>query len=127
MFKLCAPALIYLCFSIIQIILDMFKELYQDALFKLVAMIMITLLLNILCEQNLELVAWIIVLVPFILITEMIIMLVYIFGVKTYNGTIDYKNEQTNSTVTKSTETKSTNPIHSYPSPPYGSSSPAYN
>jgi len=104
----------------------MFKELYQDALFKLVAMIMITLLLNILCEQNLELVAWIIVLVPFILITEMIIMLVYIFGVKTYNGTIDYKNEQT-----KSTETKSTNSIHStnisYPSPPYGSSSPAYN
>ena len=122
MFKLCAPALIYLCFSLIQIILDMFKELYQDALFKLVAMIMITLLLNILCEQNLELVAWIIVLVPFILVTEMIIMLVYIFGVKTYNGTINYKNEQPNSTVTKST-----NPIHSYPSPPYGSSSPAYN
>ena len=47
MFKLCAPALIYLCFSIIQIILDMFKELYQEALFKLVAMIIITLMLNI--------------------------------------------------------------------------------
>ena len=66
MFKLCAPALIYLCFSIIQIILDMFKELYQEALFKLVALIIITLMLNILCEQNLEIVACIIVLVHFI-------------------------------------------------------------
>jgi hypothetical protein len=120
MFKLCAPALIYLCFSIIQIILDMFKELYQEALFKLVALIIITLMLNILCEQNLEIVAWIIVLVPFILMTEMIIMLVYIFGVNASNGTIDYK---------KDTNEVAEEPSISYvfvKSPPQGSSSPAY-
>ena len=119
MFKLCAPALIYLCFSIIQIILDMFKELYQEALFKLVALIIITLMLNILCEQNLEIVAWIIVLVPFILMTEMIIMLVYIFGVNTYNGTINYKKDETN---TKDTPVS----VVFVKSPPQGSSSPAY-
>ena len=120
MFKLCAPALIYLCFSIIQIILDMFKELYQEALFKLVAMIIITLMLNILCEQNLELVAWIIVLVPFILMTEMIIMLAYIFGVNTYNGTIDYKKDET------STDEDTKVSYVFVKSPPQGSSSPAY-
>ena len=120
MFKLCAPALIYLCFSIIQIVLDMFKELYQEALFKLVALIIITLMLNILCEQNLEIVAWIIVLVPFILMTEMIIMLVYIFGVNASNGTIDYK---------KDTNEGAEEPTVSYvfiKNPPQGSSSPAY-
>ena len=119
MFKLCAPALIYLCFSIIQIVLDMFKELYQEALFKLVYLIIITLMLNILCEQNLEIVAWIIVLVPFILMTEMIIMLVYIFGVNTYNGTIDYKKDETN---TKDIPLS----VVFVKSPPQGSSSPAY-
>lgn len=120
MFKLCAPALIYLCFSIIQIVLDMFKELYQEALFKLVAMIMITILLNILCEQNLDLVAWIIVLVPFMLITEMMIMLVYIFGVNTYNGTIDYANAPAN------VKTKMNANITTTKAYPKGSSSPAY-
>jgi hypothetical protein len=123
MFKLCAPALIYLCFSIIQIVLDMFKELYQEALFKLVALIIITLMLNILCEQNLELVAWIIVLVPFILMTEMIIMLVYIFGVNTYNGTIDYKKDE-NEDEDKDEETKVSYVF--VKTPPQGSSSPAY-
>ena len=123
MFKLCAPALIYLCFSIIQIVLDMFKELYQEALFKLVAMIIITLMLNILCEQNLELVAWIIVLVPFILITEMIIMLVYIFGVNTYNGTIDYANAPANTKTNTTNMTVNTPTTKAYPK---GSSSPAY-
>ena len=122
MFKLCAPALIYLCFSIIQIVLDMFKELYQDALFKLVTLIIITLLLNILCEQNLIVIAWIIVFVPFILMTEMIIMLAYIFGVNVYNGSIDYKNEE------EDTTTSSIDSItYVYgPVPPQGSSSPAY-
>ena len=120
MFKLCAPALIYLCFSIIQIVLDMFKELYQEALFKLVAMIIITLMLNILCEQNLEIVAWIIVLVPFILMTEMIIMLVYIFGVNVSNGTIDYKKDTTE------VAEESTVSYVFVKNPPQGSSSPAY-
>ena len=120
MFKLCAPALIYLCFSIIQIILDMFKELYQEALFKLVTMIIITLMLNILCEQNLELVAWIIVLVPFILMTEMIIMLVYIFGVNVSNGTIDYKKD------TNEVAEESSISYVFVKTPPQGSSSPAY-
>jgi hypothetical protein len=78
-------------------------------------------MLNILCEQNLELVAWIIVLVPFILMTEMIIMLVYIFGVNVSNGTIDYKKD--------TTEDQDEDTKVSYvfvKTPPQGSSSPAY-
>lgn len=129
MFKLCAPALIYLCFSMIQIIIDMFKQLYQEALYKLVAMILITLLLNILCEQNLELVAWIIVLTPFILMTEMIIMLAYIFGIN--KGNINYKDQkqvQSSSIIPKVTYAFNQGSTYSQESktPPMTSSSPAY-
>jgi archaellum biogenesis protein FlaJ (TadC family) len=98
----------------------MFKELYQEALFKLVYLIIITLMLNILCEQNLEIVAWIIVLVPFILMTEMIIMLVYIFGVNVSNGTIDYKKDE------NSTDEEPPVSVVFVKNPPQGSSSPAY-
>ena len=77
-------------------------------------------MLNILCEQNLEIVAWIIVLVPFILMTEMIIMLVYIFGVNVSNGTIDYKKDE------NSTDEEPPVSVVFVKNPPQGSSSPAY-
>jgi hypothetical protein len=120
MFKLCPPALIYLCFSIIQIIIDILKQHYEEALFKFVIMIVITLMLNILCEQNLIMISWIIVFVPFILMTEMILMLAYIFGINMYNGTIDYKHNthaNLNNNLNKTNEKE-------YPS--MFSSSPAY-
>ena len=124
MFKLCAPALIYLCFSLIQIILDMFKQLYQDALYKLVAMVLITLLLNMLCEQKLELVAWIIVLVPFILMTEMIIMLAYIFGIN--NGKINYKDQKPDQPSIPKVSYAFNQDTPPPTQPPMFSSSPAY-
>ena len=49
MISLCPPAVIYLIFSITQILIDTFKGLYNTAFIKFVIMIMITFLLNILC------------------------------------------------------------------------------
>ena len=49
--NLCAPAIIYLIFSITQILIDTFKGLYNTAFIKFIVMIMITLLLNILCQS----------------------------------------------------------------------------
>jgi len=97
MFKLCAPSIIYLCFSLLQIIINLLKGLFEDATFKFITMIMVTILLNILCQQNLEVVAWIIVFVPFILMTELTIMLVYIFGVN--HGQINYKQFSNNTPI----------------------------
>ena len=62
--ELCTPALIYLFFSIIQITIDIYLGLYNTAMIKLIVTIMITLLLNSLCERNLGIVSWIFVLLP---------------------------------------------------------------
>ena len=90
MINLCAPAIIYLIFSITQILIDTFKGLYNTALIKFIIMIMITLLLNILCQSGLGVISWIIVFIPFILMTVIVSMLLYIFGLNASTGTLNY-------------------------------------
>jgi hypothetical protein len=58
MINLCAPAIIYLIFSITQILIDTFKGLYNTAFMKVIVTIMVTLLLNILCEKGFSVVSW---------------------------------------------------------------------
>jgi len=89
MINLCAPAIIYLIFSITQIIIDTFKGLYNTAFMKIIVMIMVTLLLNILCQRGLSVVSWIIVFIPFILMTVIVSMLLYIFGLNASTGMIN--------------------------------------
>ena len=97
MINLCAPAIIYLIFSITQILIDTFKGLYNTAFIKGIVTITVTLLLNILCEQGLSVVSWIIVFIPFILMTVIVSMLLYIFGLDAATGTLNYKCDGNNS------------------------------
>jgi hypothetical protein len=90
MINLCAPAIIYLIFSITQILIDTFKGLYNTAFIKVIVTIMVTLLLNILCERELTVVSWIIVFIPFMLMTVIVSILLYIFGLDTATGNLNY-------------------------------------
>lgn len=100
--NLCAPAIIYLIFSITQILIDTFKGLYNTAFIKFIIMIMITLLLNILCQSGLGTISWIIVFIPFILMTVIVSMLLYIFGLNATTGTLNYTCQGgTSNNVTK--------------------------
>ena len=96
MFKLCPPALIYVVFSLAQILIDMFKGLYNTAFMKFVVSILVTLLLNGLCEGGLGVISWIIVFIPFILMTFVVAMLLYIFGL---NASIGAASMQTTTTT----------------------------
>jgi hypothetical protein len=97
MINLCAPAIIYLIFSITQILIDTFKGLYNTVIIKVIVTIMVTLLLNILCEKGLSVVSWIIVFIPFILMTVIVSMILYVFGLDAATGSLNYKCDGTNS------------------------------
>jgi len=99
MINLCAPAIIYLIFSITQILIDTFKGLYNTAIMKVIVTIMVTLLLNILCEKGLGVVSWIIVFIPFILMTVIVSMLLYVFGLDAATGTLNYNCDASNNVV----------------------------
>ena len=94
MINLCAPAIIYLIFSITQILIDTFKGLYNTAVVKIIVTVMVTLLLNILCEQGLSVVSWIIVFIPFILMTLIVSIILYVFGLDDATGKLNSKCDQ---------------------------------
>ena len=87
--KLFPPVLIYLCLSLIQILLDLMKGMYNTAIMKLIVVIMVAFLLNVLCINDLCIVSWIIVFIPFILMSIIISMLLYIFGLNISYGIIN--------------------------------------
>lgn len=96
MINLCVPAIIYLIFSLTQIIIDTFQGFYNTAFIKIIIMIMITILLQILCERGLNIVSWIIVFVPFILMTVIVSIILYVFGLNATTGNIDYSHKNKN-------------------------------
>lgn len=83
---LCPPAILYLGFSLTQIIIDTFKGHYNTAFFKTIVMCIFTLLLNILCEKGLSVISWLIVFIPFILMTYITAVLLFVFGLSPSSG-----------------------------------------
>ena len=80
-FELCGPVILYLGFSIIQIILDLFRQNFNIALAKFIVMIIFSVILNILCAKELTIIAWFIVFIPFIFMTVISTLLVIAFGI----------------------------------------------
>jgi len=89
--QLCAPALLYVAFSITQIIIDIFKNMYNTAFFKFVVMTIFTIVLNILCKRGLGIISWFIVFVPFIMMTVITSILLFVFKLSPSSGKLDYK------------------------------------
>ena len=88
--KLCPPAILYLGFSLTQIVIDTFKGFYNTAFFKTIVMVIFTLLLNILCKQGLSIISWLIVFIPFILMTYITAVLMFVFGLSPSSDNLDY-------------------------------------
>jgi len=112
MVNFCAPAIIYLIFSITQILIDLYKGLYNTAFMKVIVASMVTLLLNILCEKGLSIVSWVIVFIPFILMTVIVSVLLYFFGLKATSGTLDYTCKDQESTTTSTTTESTKNVVY---------------
>lgn len=89
--KLCTPAIVYLGFSIVQILIDTFKGMYNAAFLKTLVMVVMTLILNILCNRELTVVAWLIVFIPFILMTYISSLLLFVFGLNPNKDGQDYE------------------------------------
>jgi len=90
---LCAPALLNIGFSLAQIIIDLYKQLYNTALLKFVIAIIFTIVLNILCEMGYAIVSWFIVFIPFIFITVITTILLFVFGLDPKTGKYKYNVE----------------------------------
>jgi hypothetical protein len=100
---MCPPSLVYLGFSLVQIIIDIIKNMYNTAILKFVVMIIFTAILNIMCSSGFTMAAWVIVFVPFILMTIIVGLLLYVLGLSpavgsSYKFTVLNENETNNNT-----------------------------
>ena len=102
--KLCAPAVIYMVFSLVQIIIDLFKGLYNQSFFKFCVMIVFTFLLNGLCAGGLGIISWMLVFIPFILMSLITAILLFVFGLDPSTGKLTVNGNSTNSSSTTTTK-----------------------
>ena len=83
---ICTPALIYLIFSISQILIDTVKGFFNTALVKMILTVVFTFILNYLCQAGLGILSWIIVFIPFILMTVIVTLLLFTFNLDPKTG-----------------------------------------
>lgn len=84
----CAPSLIYLIFGLTQVCLDVYQGYFNMALMKILVTIIFTLLLNAMCLSGMTVLAWMIIAIPFILMSVIISMLLFVFGLNPKTGRV---------------------------------------
>jgi len=87
--EICPPALIYLIFSTTQVVIDTTKGYYNLAMTKMFVALIFTMLLNYLCSLGLGIISWLIVFIPFILMTLIVSMLLLMFGLDPTTGKLN--------------------------------------
>ena len=76
----CAPTLIFIGFSLIQIFIDLYKGVINDAFIKFIVMVIFSVILNILCDLGYKVIAWFLVFIPIIMMTLISTLLLKVFG-----------------------------------------------
>ena len=92
--QLCAPALIYIVFSITQITMDSLKGLYNIAFVKLFISLLFTILLNHLCQRGLGIISWVIVFIPFMLMSLITALLLVMLGIDSQTGKLKLQQDE---------------------------------
>ena len=89
--KFCAPAIIYLVFSMVHTLVAVGRNDNSGALLQISLGILVTLLLQLLCMKGMNIISWIIVFLPFMFYTYVVIILYRVFGITVVNPTVyDY-------------------------------------
>ena len=109
MFDLCPPALLYIGFTIIQIIIDMFQQSFNTAILKFFIMIIFAILLNLLCKVNLGIISWFIVFIPFIFMTVITTTLLFVFEQTPGDNNNNNKNNNNKNNNNKNNNNKNKN------------------
>ena len=102
---LCNPALLYVIFASVQIIFDLFNQMYTLAIIKAFITIIFTFFLNMLCANGLSIISWIIIIIPFFFTLLLVEILIFILGVNVVTNKIPETNTNENVNIIVKTNT----------------------
>lgn len=98
--QLCAPIIIYIMFSLLQIILDLLKGLYNSSGVKFIVSAAVTACLYVLCNKGWDLVAWFIVLTPLLFGAAITALVLYKLRLNpTFGSKCDKGSKNVSSTI----------------------------
>jgi hypothetical protein len=69
--ELCSPLIVYIIFVLVYITSQLYDRDYSQAAMTLLTGVFVSVVLTVLCEHDLQTVAWFIVFIPFIIMTIM--------------------------------------------------------
>lgn len=118
--RICMPALIYLVFSMTHVIIDTYKGLYNTAIIEFWLSAVFTVLLNLLCTHDMGIIAWLIISIPFILMSIIAALLLFAFDLNPATGESIKSTSQTSQTsqASQTSQTSQTSQSHHHPPPP---------
>ena len=99
------PALIYLVYSFTHVVIDTYRGLYNTAVIELWVGVVFTLLLNVLCDQEMGIIAWLIISIPFLLMTVIASLILFVFRLNPATG---QAIQPTSTQTTQTNQTTST-------------------
>lgn len=109
--KICSPALLYLAFSMVQIVIDLFQGSYETSLLKFIIMFIFTAILNILCLNGYTKLVWFIVIIPIILLTYISSILFYVFGINPGKSSVRVQAQQAPQQAPQQAQAQSPPPV----------------
>ena len=78
--KLCPPAIVFIVFTLIHIIMELYDYKYSRALLKAILAILVICLLQALCVTGMHIISWVIVFMPLIIYSYMTLVIYFVFG-----------------------------------------------
>jgi hypothetical protein len=116
--KICMPALIYLIFSMTHVIIDTYKGLYNTAIIEFWISAVFTILLNLLCIHDMSIISWLIISIPFLLMTVIAALLLFSFRLNPATGqSLQSTTSPTTTSPTTTSPTPTTSPTTNSPAP----------
>lgn len=76
---LCPPALLYVVFFMINVIIELSEQNYKEAITQTIICVIFTCILQLFCDSNMSIIAWILVFIPIILYTYMVVIIYLVF------------------------------------------------
>ena len=90
---ICPPALIFVIYMAIQVVIDIIQGFYNVAIVKIAVLFIFGAGLNFLCVSGYTLVAWLLIFVPFVLLSLVVVLILFMLSKKETSGNVETKEE----------------------------------
>ena len=92
--QICPPALIFVIYMAIQVVIDIFQGYFNTAIVKIVILFIFGAGLNMLCQEGFTVVAWVLIFIPFVLMSLIVVIILYMLDKKETVGNVETEEDR---------------------------------